>query len=56
MNRTTRITSALELTGDNLTLDAAEHILHGRYRSLDLSDLGHERILAGRPLREANII
>jgi FAD-dependent oxidoreductase domain-containing protein 1 len=34
----------------------AEHILHGRYLSLDLSDLGHERILAGRPLREANII
>ncbi|MCV9937616.1 FAD-binding oxidoreductase [Boseaceae bacterium BT-24-1] len=34
----------------------AEHIVSSRYRSLDLSDLGHERILAGRPLREANII
>jgi FAD-dependent oxidoreductase domain-containing protein 1 len=34
----------------------AEHILHGGYRSLDLSDLGHERIVAGRPLHEANVI
>jgi glycine/D-amino acid oxidase-like deaminating enzyme len=34
----------------------AEHIAHGRYRSLDLADLGHERIVAGRPLAEANII
>jgi FAD-dependent oxidoreductase domain-containing protein 1 len=34
----------------------AEHIAHGRYLSLDLADLGHERIVAGRPLREANII
>jgi glycine/D-amino acid oxidase-like deaminating enzyme len=34
----------------------AEHIVHGGYRSLDLADLGHERIVAGRPLAEANII
>ncbi|WP_420101982.1 NAD(P)/FAD-dependent oxidoreductase [Bosea sp. (in: a-proteobacteria)] len=34
----------------------AELIAHGRYRSLDLADLGHERIVAGRPLAEANII
>lgn len=34
----------------------AEHILHGGYRTLDLADLGHERIVAGRPLTEANII
>jgi glycine/D-amino acid oxidase-like deaminating enzyme len=34
----------------------AEHIVNGRYLTLDLADLGHERILAGRPLREANII
>lgn len=34
----------------------AEHILHGGYRTLDLADLGHERIVAGRPLREANVI
>jgi len=34
----------------------AEHILHGGYRALDLADLGHERIVAGRPLKEANII
>lgn len=34
----------------------AEHIAHGRYRSLDLAELGHERILADRPIKEANII
>lgn len=34
----------------------AEHILHGGYRSLDLSDLGHERVVANRPLLEDNII
>lgn len=34
----------------------AELIVHGGYRSLDLSDLGHDRIVAGRPLREKNII
>lgn len=34
----------------------AEHIAHGRYLNLDLADLGHERIVAGRPLLEANII
>ncbi|MDX3807743.1 MAG: FAD-binding oxidoreductase [Bosea sp. (in: a-proteobacteria)] len=34
----------------------AEHIAHGSYRSLDLADLGHERIVGGRPLAEANII
>jgi len=34
----------------------SEHILHGAYRTLDLADLGHERIVAGRPLLETNII
>jgi glycine/D-amino acid oxidase-like deaminating enzyme len=34
----------------------AELIVHGAYRSLDLSPLGHERIAAGRPLIEANIV
>ncbi len=34
----------------------AEHIAHGAYRTLDLADLGHPRIVAGRPLKEANII
>jgi glycine/D-amino acid oxidase-like deaminating enzyme len=34
----------------------AELITHGRYRSLDLSDLGYERVVAGRPLRERNVI
>jgi len=34
----------------------AELILHGGYQSLDLSDLGPERILAGAPLRESAIV
>lgn len=34
----------------------AELITHGRYTTLDLSDLGHERIVLDRPLREANVI
>ena len=34
----------------------AEHILHGGWRTLDLSDLGHARIVEGRPLREDNIM
>jgi glycine/D-amino acid oxidase-like deaminating enzyme len=34
----------------------AELIAHGRFRTLDLGDLGHARIVAGRPLTEANVI
>jgi FAD-dependent oxidoreductase domain-containing protein 1 len=34
----------------------AELMVHGRYVTLDLSDLGHERIVRNRPLIEANII
>jgi len=34
----------------------AEWIVEGRYVSLDLSPLGYQRILDGRPLREDNII
>ncbi len=34
----------------------AELIAHGRYVTLDLSDLGHERIVRNRPLVEANVI
>jgi glycine/D-amino acid oxidase-like deaminating enzyme len=32
----------------------AELVVHGGYRTLDLSRLGYERVLAGEPLREAN--
>jgi FAD-dependent oxidoreductase domain-containing protein 1 len=34
----------------------AELIVDGRYSSLDLSDLGMERVAANRPLRERNVI
>lgn len=34
----------------------AELIVHGSYRALDLTPLGHERIAAGRPLIECNVI
>lgn len=34
----------------------AEEIVHGRFVTLDLSDLGYGRVLAQRPLREANVI
>jgi sarcosine oxidase len=34
----------------------AELIVHGAYRSLDLGRLDYERILEGRPEREANIV
>jgi len=34
----------------------AELVVHGRYRTLDLSELGYERVLAKRPLLERNVI
>lgn len=34
----------------------AELIVHGSYRTLDLSDLGFDRIAQGRPLLERNVI
>ncbi len=34
----------------------AELIVHGRYRSLDLTPLSFQRVLENRPLRELNII
>ncbi len=34
----------------------AELITHGSYRTLDLSPFGYERISAGRPIRELNVV
>ena len=34
----------------------AELVTEGRYVSLDLAPLGYERVTAGRPLREENVI
>jgi sarcosine oxidase len=34
----------------------AELIVHGAYRSLDLSPFGYERISEGRPVRELNVV
>jgi len=34
----------------------AELMLHGKYQTLDLSDLGHERVVDNRPLLEKNVI
>ena len=34
----------------------AELIVHGTYRTLDLSPFGYERISAGRPVRELNVV
>jgi glycine/D-amino acid oxidase-like deaminating enzyme len=34
----------------------AELIVHGRFMTLDLSDLGYGRVIANRPLKERNVI
>jgi len=34
----------------------AELIVHGSYRAIDLSPFGYERISAGRPIRELNVV
>lgn len=34
----------------------AELIIHGSYRTLDLSPFGYDRISAGRPIRELNVV
>jgi FAD-dependent oxidoreductase domain-containing protein 1 len=34
----------------------AELIVHGNYRTLDLTPFGYERIAAGRPIRELNVV
>ena len=37
-------------------LAIAELIVHGAYRTIDLARFGYERIAAGAPLRERNVI
>jgi hypothetical protein len=34
----------------------AEHLVHGRYLTIDATEFGYERIRAGRPIRELNVI
>jgi hypothetical protein len=34
----------------------SELVLHGDFRSLDLSRLGWQRVLRNRPLRELNVV
>jgi FAD-dependent oxidoreductase domain-containing protein 1 len=34
----------------------AELVQHGAYRTLDISALGWQRVLQGRPLRELNVV
>ena len=34
----------------------AELVVHGGYRTIDLSPFGYERISAGRPIRELNVV
>jgi len=34
----------------------AELIIHGAYRTIDLTPLGYERIARGQPLRELNVV
>jgi glycine/D-amino acid oxidase-like deaminating enzyme len=34
----------------------AELIVHGSYRTLDLSPFGYDRLSAGRPIRELNVV
>jgi glycine/D-amino acid oxidase-like deaminating enzyme len=34
----------------------SELLVHGGYRTLDLSELGYDRVVANRPLLERNVI
>jgi FAD-dependent oxidoreductase domain-containing protein 1 len=34
----------------------AELLIHGAYQTLDLSALGHARVVENKPLHEANVI
>jgi FAD-dependent oxidoreductase domain-containing protein 1 len=34
----------------------AELVVHGRYQTIDLGRLGHERVEAGEPYREEGIL
>jgi histidine ammonia-lyase len=48
MNRTTRTANSLELSGDGLTLDNAESILHGSVASLTLAPAARKRVEQAR--------
>src|SRR4051812_33794253 len=48
MNRTLRHASALELSGDNLTLADAGRILHGQVTSLSLSPAARKKVERAR--------
>jgi histidine ammonia-lyase len=48
MNRPSLTSAALVLTGDNLTLDDAEHILHGKVERLGLASSARKRVEKAR--------
>jgi histidine ammonia-lyase len=48
MTRTTSLPAVLELTGDGLTLDDAERLLHGRVERLSLSATARKRVERAR--------
>ena len=48
MSRFTRKTASLELTGEGLTLDDAEHILHGQVEHLSLAPAARKLVERAR--------
>src|SRR5262245_51872786 len=53
MQRTTRSSLTLELTGDGLMLDDAENILHNRVDRLRLSPAARKRVVQARRCLES---